>query len=166
MPETTTSDPAQCRCEPADQAVRVTVRGDWLLGGEVPDPGACERILRDHPSARLELKADALGCWDTTLISFLSRLIDAGEGGPREFDATALPEGARVQVLAPIVRGRKGEYKKELQLMQRQGGGAIVTMSSIGAHRYVEGLGGQGVVKAAVESIDLLKYGGHRDNVR
>ncbi len=26
----------------------------------------------------------------------------------------ALPEGARIQVLAPIVRGRKGEYKKEL----------------------------------------------------
>ncbi len=26
----------------------------------------------------------------------------------------ALPEGSRIQVLAPIVRGRKGEYKKEL----------------------------------------------------
>ena len=37
--------------------------------------------------------------------------------------------------------------------MQRQGGGAIVTMSSIAARRYVEGLGGQGVVKAAVESL-------------
>ena len=29
--------------------------------------------------------------------------------------AMALPEGTRIQVLAPIVRGRKGEYRKELQ---------------------------------------------------
>jgi excinuclease ABC subunit A len=33
----------------------------------------------------------------------------------------ALPEGARVQVLAPVVRGRKGEYKKELETLRRQG---------------------------------------------
>ena len=32
-----------------------------------------------------------------------------------------LPEGTRVQVLAPVVRGRKGEYKKELELFRRQG---------------------------------------------
>jgi NAD(P)-dependent dehydrogenase (short-subunit alcohol dehydrogenase family) len=38
-------------------------------------------------------------------------------------------------------------------LMQRRGGGAIVTMSSIAARRFVEGLGAQGVVKAAVESL-------------
>ncbi len=51
------------------------------------------------------------------------------------------------------------------KLMQLRGGGCIVTMSSIGAHRYVEGLGGQGVVKAAVESLtrylacELAVYG-------
>ncbi len=33
----------------------------------------------------------------------------------------ALGEGARVQVLAPVVRGRKGEYKKELETFRRQG---------------------------------------------
>jgi excinuclease ABC subunit A len=33
----------------------------------------------------------------------------------------ALGEGARVQVLAPAVRGRKGEYKKELDAFRRQG---------------------------------------------
>lgn len=35
--------------------------------------------------------------------------------------AMALPSETRIQVLAPIVRGRKGEYKKELQDAQRQG---------------------------------------------
>ncbi len=38
-------------------------------------------------------------------------------------------------------------------LMQRRGGGSIVTMSSVAAHRHVQGMGGQGVVKAAVESM-------------
>ena len=33
----------------------------------------------------------------------------------------ALPEGTRVQVLSPVVRGRKGEYKKELREFARQG---------------------------------------------
>ena len=32
-----------------------------------------------------------------------------------------LPEGARIQVLAPVVRGRKGEYKKELDGFRKEG---------------------------------------------
>ncbi len=34
---------------------------------------------------------------------------------------TALPEGTRVQLLAPMIRGRKGEYKKELQQLRKEG---------------------------------------------
>lgn len=33
----------------------------------------------------------------------------------------ALPEGSRIQVLAPIVRGRKGEYRKELEDIRKEG---------------------------------------------
>src|SRR5512134_2808198 len=33
----------------------------------------------------------------------------------------ALPEGTRLYLLAPIVRGRKGEYKKELMDLQKRG---------------------------------------------
>jgi NAD(P)-dependent dehydrogenase (short-subunit alcohol dehydrogenase family)/acyl carrier protein len=39
------------------------------------------------------------------------------------------------------------------RLMAPRGGGSIVTMSAIGAHQYVQGLGCQGVVKAAVEAL-------------
>ncbi|MBX3112865.1 MAG: excinuclease ABC subunit UvrA [Fimbriimonadaceae bacterium] len=35
--------------------------------------------------------------------------------------AKALPEGARLQILAPVVRARKGEYKKELKDIQAAG---------------------------------------------
>ncbi len=33
----------------------------------------------------------------------------------------ALKEGERIMILAPIVRGRKGEYKKDLEKLSRQG---------------------------------------------
>ena len=32
-----------------------------------------------------------------------------------------LPEGARIQILAPVVRGRKGEFKKEFDEYRKQG---------------------------------------------
>ena len=38
-------------------------------------------------------------------------------------------------------------------LMRSGGGGSIVTMSAVGANGYIDGLGSQGVVKAAVESL-------------
>lgn len=38
-------------------------------------------------------------------------------------------------------------------LMRARGGGSIVTLSAVGAHQYIDGLGSQGVVKAAVESM-------------
>jgi acyl carrier protein len=46
--------------------------------------------------------------------------------------------------------------KRAVPLMRSRGGGSIVTMSAIGAHHYVDGLGSQGVAKAAVES--MTKY--------
>lgn len=46
--------------------------------------------------------------------------------------------------------------KRAVPLMRARGGGSIVTMSAIGAHHYVDGLGSQGVAKAAVES--MTKY--------
>ena len=39
------------------------------------------------------------------------------------------------------------------RLMQSRGGGSIITMSAVGAHQFIEGLGSQGVVKAAVETL-------------
>ncbi len=35
--------------------------------------------------------------------------------------ARTLPEGTKIQILSPIIRGRKGEYKKELQEVGRAG---------------------------------------------
>lgn len=42
---------------------------------------------------------------------------------------------------------------KASRLMRNSGGGTIITMSAVGAKGYVDGLGSQGVVKAAVETM-------------
>lgn len=42
---------------------------------------------------------------------------------------------------------------KAAPLMRRQGGGSIVTLSAVGSHGFIDGLGSQGVVKAAVETL-------------
>ncbi len=39
------------------------------------------------------------------------------------------------------------------ELMAPRGGGSVITMSAVGAHQFIDGLGCQGVVKAAVESL-------------
>ena len=39
------------------------------------------------------------------------------------------------------------------RLMRPRGGGSIVTLSAVGAHQFIDGLGAQGVVKASVESL-------------
>jgi NAD(P)-dependent dehydrogenase (short-subunit alcohol dehydrogenase family)/acyl carrier protein len=39
------------------------------------------------------------------------------------------------------------------ELMRPRGGGSIITLSAVGAHQFIDGLGCQGVVKAAVESM-------------
>lgn len=49
-----------------------------------------------------------------------------------------------------------GHYQcavRAARLMRPRGGGSIVTMSAVGAHQFIDGLGSQGVVKAAVESL-------------
>ena len=42
---------------------------------------------------------------------------------------------------------------RSASLMKARGGGSIVTLSAVGAHKYIDGLGSQGVVKAAVETM-------------
>ena len=51
----------------------------------------------------------------------------------------ALPEGARMMLLAPVVRDRKGEYRKELDAFRRQG---FVRARIDGEPRDLEALGG------------------------
>jgi excinuclease ABC subunit A len=57
-----------------------------------------------------------------------------------------LPEASRIQVLAPLVRGRKGEYRKELEELRRQG----YTRARV-----------DGEIRELTEKIDLDKMKNH-----
>jgi excinuclease ABC subunit A len=63
----------------------------------------------------LYARAGTAHCWkcDTPISSQgLEEMVDR---------VLALPEGTKIQVLAPVVRGRKGQYKKELEGFRRDG---------------------------------------------
>ncbi len=75
----------------------------------------------------------------------------------------ALPEGTKIQVLAPVVRGRKGQYKKELDRFARDGfvrariDGTIVELSdeieiTRGARHDIEIVIDRVVVKQSVRA--------------
>ena len=69
-------------------------------------------------------------------------------------DAIAgLPEGAKFQILAPIVRGRKGEYRKELLEMRKAGyAGSFMNFSVVAVSLKKKALGKEigGVVVSQV----------------
>src|SRR4030043_2186373 len=48
-------------------------------------------------------------------------IISKQESGDIINSVMSLPQGSRLQILAPLVRDRKGEYRKELQEMRREG---------------------------------------------
>ncbi len=74
-------------------------------------------------------------------------------------DVMALGEGAKVSVLSPIVRARKGEYKKELNELRKEGfarvriDGNVVMLDDIDA--TFSG-GGAGLDKQKKHSIDVV----------
>jgi NAD(P)-dependent dehydrogenase (short-subunit alcohol dehydrogenase family)/acyl carrier protein len=66
-----------------------------------------------------------------------------------------LTEEQLMRAFQTNVAGLHQAAMKALPLMQRRGGGKILTLSSPGAHRHIEHFGCMGPVKAAVESMSL-----------
>jgi excinuclease ABC subunit A len=105
----------------------------------------------------LYARAGTAYCWkcDTPISSqALEEMVDR---------VLALPEGTKIQILAPVVRGRKGQYKKELDRFQRDGfvrariDGTIVDLSeeieiSRGARHDIEIVIDRVVVKESVRA--------------
>jgi len=114
MADNNNSHAARCRCQPEGDAVLVAVAGDWSLGGTEPDTSDYLQTLESHPGARLIIKDDGLGEWDTALIAFLAKLIQPSQGELRDFDAAAMPDGVQGLLrLAFAVGERAGARKVE-----------------------------------------------------
>jgi excinuclease ABC subunit A len=75
-------------------------------------------------------------------------------------DVMALGDGAKVSVLSPIVRARKGEYKKELNELRKEGfarvrvDGNVLMLDEIGEASLTSG--GAGLDKQKKHSIDVV----------
>ena len=105
----------------------------------------------------LYARAGTAYCWkcDTPISSqALEEMVDR---------VLALPEGTKIQILAPVVRGRKGQYKKELDRFRRDGfvrariDGTIVDLSeeiemTRGARHDIEIVIDRVVVKESVRA--------------
>jgi len=125
------NSPARCRCESQDGSIRVTISGDWLLGGAVPPVEQFESVLQSSPDTPLLLQQDGLGRWDTSLVAFLGKLIDRPDGTPRTFDATAMPEGVQGLLRLAFAVGERSGARKTARregLLTRIGKASIQVM--------------------------------------
>ena len=93
-----------------NNALAITLSGDWLLTGELPDHDAVVTRLRDGPSpSGVFFRTDSLGEWDTALVAALIAIQRAAALSGIEVDDSALPDGARKLIgLAFAVKEREG----------------------------------------------------------
>ena len=73
-----------------------------------------------------------------------------------------LPEGERVMILAPIVRGRKGEFKKQLQALAKTG---YVRGRIDGVQRREHQVSGHRTAQANIDSLAVTHFA-DQDDVR
>lgn len=122
--------------EQVAEEIRATGATALHLWGSVANPGHVEEIF-NQITGRLG-RLDILVCNASD-----GRIGPFTEVSPEDWERAFRTNVTGHHHCAMLAKG----------LMQPVGGGSIVTMSSIAARRYVEGLGGQGVIKAAVESM-------------
>lgn len=106
------------------------------LWGSIANPEHVEDIFRDVERTFGQLDILVCNASDGRLGSFLELTYDDWD---RAFRTN--------------VAGHHQCAIRAARLMQPRGGGAIVTLSAVGAHRFIDGLGSQGVAKAAVETM-------------
>ncbi len=79
----------------ADATLVVRLGGAWRLGPELPMAGAVDRELARAPPPRVTLDASAVGEWDTGLVVFVSRVVEACRARQVPVDAERVPAGLR-----------------------------------------------------------------------
>ena len=114
----------------ADGRLVVTLGGDWRLGA--PVPSVDEAVAALGSARSLGFESAELGRWDSSLVTWLVKLIDAANAGATELDQSGLPDGVQGLIrLAFAVEERKGarrEDKKD-RFLVRVGKDAIESVS-------------------------------------
>jgi phospholipid/cholesterol/gamma-HCH transport system permease protein len=115
-------------------ALVVRMSGPWQLGGAVPSPAGVEQKVASGGLKRVEYDASALTKWDTSVLTFVTRLAElCREHGVNE-DRAGLPAGVRrLLELAEAVPERKGARAEEQDesVLERIGKATISSTQSI-----------------------------------
>ena len=113
----------------------IKVSGDWGLGNPVPPVDDVLAELGALPAgAGLELADGGLGSWDTVLIAYLSRLVEAGQAGSLKVSYGQLPAGVRGLLdLAFAVGEREGARREATRksFLTRVGDRAIAATGGV-----------------------------------
>src|SRR5262249_35928364 len=101
---------ATLRVDRADDAVRLTFGGDWVVKYSLPSIDEVRRRFTQSPSpGAVQFDATGLGRWDSGLVTRLIDIYRDARAHSIPFDDGGLPEGARRLIaLAFAVKPREG----------------------------------------------------------
>ncbi len=109
-----------------DDALLVRLSGSWSLKGGLPS--AAEAMERIASARRIALDTSALDAWDTSLLTFLMKLVEACKKNRIAVDFSGLPAGLRrLLELAEAVPERKDARRQTIDqpVLERIGESAI-----------------------------------------
>ena len=135
--------PCEIKFVQHDATIELALVGDWVLDADAPSlEPLLAQMLKDSTINRLVFSTQALGHWDSLLMTDLIRVIDYGAHQGIEVDTTTLPEG--IQGLLSLVYAVPERLDAKRQDTKR---------------RWLEVIG-QGVINAANEASSLLTFVG------
>jgi phospholipid/cholesterol/gamma-HCH transport system permease protein len=115
---TVNNAPCEINVSHKEQTLEASIAGDWVLDAETPALEAVLAQLGDGSDVkRLVFSTEALGRWDSLLMTELIRLIDYGEKQGIQVDTATLPEGIQgLLSLVYAVPERVGDRRQETKV--------------------------------------------------
>jgi len=107
--------PSASRAElSTDGLLAITLSGDWDVGKQ--HPVAKEVVDQVARAKSISFECQALGGWDTSLVTYLVNIVDAADAGGKTVDRSGLPDGVQgLLKLAYAVAERAGARREDKQ---------------------------------------------------
>ncbi|MFQ5973881.1 MAG: MlaE family ABC transporter permease [Alphaproteobacteria bacterium] len=118
-----------------DNTLLLTLTGSWRAQDRVPSSADVETRLGTEEVRKIAFNTEALGDWDSGLLTFLVKLQDICKQKGVELEVDSLPDGARrLLKLATAVPEREGARReaRRVPFLVRIGKGTIAAFSGYG----------------------------------
>jgi phospholipid/cholesterol/gamma-HCH transport system permease protein len=129
------AESTQVSFERSDNFVLVRLIGEWRLqGGLISDAAAQEELERYPKPTRVKFDAHSLKIWDSSILSFLTKLSELCRQRGIQMEQDGLPSGVRRLLnLAEAVPERKGARRdaQESTLLERIGTSTLDAVGSL-----------------------------------